>query len=144
MIIEEREIAIPEGRGWQESAKTFWSVRGFRFSQSMTESLKARRGTKIGNLSFNMTHIPATLSIERVSVQSVLVTLKIDTREHALTEWNYKWWSLEMEFFESFLLVGDDQSNRWDVFQLAYKKASWQWFFSAGTRGRHILKSQRF
>ncbi|RYZ86482.1 MAG: hypothetical protein EOP04_13790 [Proteobacteria bacterium] len=122
----------------KNSAMDFWSRRGMAFQSTPQDLLLGKRGHLLGNLtSFNMTKLMSnlTVTVDGTNVEAVLVVNKLG---QSITDWNRAWWNLEMEIFESHLLSGDNQEERWAQFLKEYKSQAWIWTASLGKLGNEV------
>jgi hypothetical protein len=133
----EKSFFIPQ---WDETIRQrvldFWSRRNIVFKKITGDTLIGKRGNLWGNLtSFDMSKLMAELSIKVSSENRISCVLEVNPFMQHITDWNKAWWNLEMESFESFLLNGNEQVEKWKHFTAAHQKAASVWSFTFGLRG---------
>lgn len=141
----EKRLQVPV---WDEAQKKrvidFWSRRRIIFSETADDTLIGTRGNWCGNLtSFDMSKLISKLTITFLKQNELYCVLHINTTFQVITEYNRAWWDLEMDTFESFLLRNDEQEQKWEKFNVAYKKAAWAWSFSRGIKGNKMPPEEK-
>jgi hypothetical protein len=139
------EITKTIPQDWTEDSvsklKAYWSGRGFEFTNDHTTPLSAKRGFILWNLiTYNMARLATGLTICPGPSNQIFVTMKVCTMWQIITEWNRKYFDLEMEFCESFLESGDLRETEWETFTKGHRKANLLWSITLGICG-HTLPS---
>lgn len=135
-----RTIHMPLwNEGMQERVMVYWRERGFSFSETDGDFLKATRGSMWGNLTaLNPRKIQATLSVARTSPSELLCLLEIDTRFQMILEWDIRYWEMELETLESYLFRNDTRDLIWQEFERDGARALALWIATAGILGRRL------
>jgi len=116
--------------------KDYWSRRGFKFADDHTASLSAKRGSIWWNpITYNMARLATDLTISPGPSNQISITMTICTMWQIITEWNRKYFDLEMETCESFLQSGDLREAEWKTFNSGHRKANLLWTLTLGTCG---------
>jgi hypothetical protein len=130
--------------GVRERMMSYWRSRGFIFTETTDDFLKATRGSLWGNLTaFDSKKLLCTLSIARTSHTEVLCLLEIDTRYQIIVEWNRRYWELEFDTLESFLFRNDLREQEWRTFERDSSRAFALWMATGGLLGRHLTDRWR-
>lgn len=140
------EISKTIPQEWTEESvakvKAYWSGRGFEFSHDHNSTLSAKRGFILWNLiTYNMARLATVLTICPGTSNQISVTMKVCTMWQIITEWNRKYFDLEMETCESFLLTGDLREIEWAAFTKEHRKANFLWSITLGICG-HTLPAR--
>jgi len=123
----------------REKLVAYWSGRRYRFCDEHDLPLIATRGSVWGNLiSFDMSRIRATVRIEPVNIEEVLLTTTVDGQFQTITEWNRAYFQFELAACGSFVSSGDLHIADWSEFLKEHRKAGIQWAFSLGRIGNRI------
>ena len=109
----------------------YWENRGMKIvershsTSSQTKSqiyLKGKRGNLLGNLtSFKMENIISQIEI-RKNLEYIECKLSIHTIFRYITNSNKKFFSLELETFEKYLLFNDLNKQAWKLLRIESKK----------------------
>ena len=117
--------------------KDYWSGRGFDFAEGGNTCLSAKRGCILWNLiTYNMARLGTELTICQEESSRISVTMKVCTLWQIITEWNRKYFDLEMETCESFLRSGDLRKSEWASFTKGHRKANFLWTVTLGICGQ--------
>jgi hypothetical protein len=121
-IISERTFHVPK---WDDATRKktieFWVKRGVVFSEPWGSTLVGNRGSQLaGFFSSSMGKLTAKLAITvsfEGDVHSVLSITVGKYLEGFVTEPDREHGNLELETFESFLLRGDELTEKWKQFR---------------------------
>jgi hypothetical protein len=140
-----RSFAIPSWDAvFVSRVVDYWRSRGMKFANTRGPVLEARRGSILGNLfSFDMSKLLTRLTISETSTSHVEAVRDVDSRYQQITEWNHEYWRLELETFESVVLRGDHQEERWRHFLKANRKAAIEWTATLGSKGHDIPPDEK-
>ena len=107
---------IPTNESIDTSIKklcAYWEDRGMKFVRRSETSLEGKRGNLLGNLfSFNMKHVISQIEIKK-KTQKIECKLIVNTVFQYMTESNKRFFWLELETFEKYLLFDDLNEEAW-------------------------------
>lgn len=117
---------------WNQDVKqqiiSFWSARGFSFSQESGDTIVGTRGSIWGNLtSFDMSKLISTLTVSINDSACCTCTLDVYTIAQTITPWNAAHWQLELDTFENWILYGNAMEHEWAELQNASAKSNLLW-----------------
>jgi hypothetical protein len=93
----------------------YWEGRGMKFIERSEFYLKGKRGSLLGNLiSFDMKHIISKVEI-RKEPQEIKCELWVNTIFQYMTKANKRFFQLELETFERYLLFDDLNEEAWQT-----------------------------
>lgn len=97
-----------------KSILSFWESRKIKFNNISDKCYIGSRGSLFGNLfSFKMNKLMTNLYINIDDNNELICELNIKTFGQKITNWNKKYWELELGTFESVLLNNDFKENEW-------------------------------
>ncbi|MDX1931607.1 MAG: hypothetical protein SFU56_03290 [Capsulimonadales bacterium] len=130
---------LPWNDGVRERIMSYWRDRHFLFIETDGDFLLARRGSLWGNLTaFDPRKLKTELSIARTTPTEVMCLLEIDPQYQVITEWNVRFWELELETLESFLYRNDTRDALWQEFERDSARANALWVATGGVLGGRL------
>ena len=134
-----KTIHTPWNQANQQKLISFWKARRFHFHDVSDASLAAMRGSYFWNLiSFDMSQLRADLKIHPLQTGQISVEMTVHTIFQQITQWNRKYWNLEMHTCESFLLHNDLCEEQWVNFLKGNHKAAIMWTLTLGLGGQRL------
>lgn len=100
----------------------YWENRGMKFVERSETYLKGKRGNLLGNLfAFNMKNIISQIEI-RKQPEKIECKLSINTIFQYITSSNKRFFQLELETFERYLLFDDLNEEAWQALAIKSKQ----------------------
>jgi hypothetical protein len=126
----------------------FWRARGVRFLEVTDSRMVGRRGSLWWNaVTFDMSKLRSELTVTiDAGTGIVACTLRVNTILQSITAMNRRYWSEEMDVFESVLVRNDDRASEWRQFTRQSRKASIGWVLAiavavgSATIGREFIQ----
>lgn len=118
-ILIHEDIDIP-----LQKIAAYWKGRGMKFVECSETYLKGKRGSLLGNLtSFDMKHIISKVEI-RKEAQEIKCELSVNTIFQYMTKINKRFFQLELENFERYLLFDELNEEAWQTLTKVSKDES--------------------
>ena len=124
MVIEKRFQLSEWNEGSRRKVVEYWADRNVRFMHVSENELVGTRGSLLGNMvSPQMQDVLTTMKVEVTESKECVCVLDIATTFQIITSWNRRYWQLELDTFESFLLRGERRQAEWASYSTRANKA---------------------
>ena len=127
MIIS-KNFCVPEhDDSLNERIIKFWSGRGINLLKDTKSSLTGKRGNFLGNLiSYDTSKLITKLTV-KIENGRIICEFNINTVFQYITNLNKKFWELELETFESFILNNENQDELWKEYYKESRRSNFIW-----------------